>query len=156
MRHAAITVRLLVVALATLGASGCEPGSHYRPSQPEPTRVGDYELEGASARLLTGSLDVRFRLRNVGLTLLSVDPERFRVVDARGHELPRRPAAPASSTEHVVYKLLRVMSLDLAGGFQVDPGRWPFFNRDLRTITIAVDVMGRAGVQVLQTSLDRS
>ena len=150
MRRAAIIVLLLVV-----DASGCDPGWSYRPTRPDPNRTGDYEIDGASAHMFAGSLEVRLTLRNVGLTPLSVDPEQVRVVDARGHELPRRLLAPAS-TEHVVYKVLRGTSLDLAGAFRVDPGHRPFFNRDLRTITIAVDVTGRGGAQVLQTSLDRT
>jgi hypothetical protein len=150
MRRPAITVLLCV---GVLGATGCEPRWSYRPAQPGPARTGDYEIDGATARVLTGALDVRFTLRNVGLVPLSVDPERFRVLDARGRELPRDRAA---STEHVVYKVLRGTSLDLGGAFQVERGRWPFFNRALRTITITVDVMGGAGAQVLQTSLDRT
>ena len=149
MRRAALTV------LPFLWTLGCDPGRHYRPSQPEPARVGDYELDGARASVFTGSLEVRFTLRNLGLVPLLVDPEQFRVVDARGHELPRSPKAPAAPSDHVVYKVLRGTSLDLAGRFEVDPGHWPIFNRDLRTITIALDVPGRTGAQVLQTSLDR-
>jgi hypothetical protein len=150
MRRTAIIVLLLV------GAIGCDPGWSYRPTQSGSVRTGDYEIDGASAHMFAGFLEVRFTLRNVGLTPLSVDPARFRVVDARGHDLPSRLAAPASPTEHVVYKVLRGTSLDLDGAFQAEPGHWPFFNRDLRTITITVDVTGRGGAQVLQTSLDRT
>jgi hypothetical protein len=144
--------RLLGVAILLLAAA-CDPGWEYRVSsvQRAPERLPGYQIGAVTGSLFTSRLTIRFDVRNVGGESLPIDPGRVRAWDAGGRMLPEYPGLVRGS-----WVLGKGEARGVGSSFLVEPVAGPFSrpNRELRTVIVAIEGVGRPGSSAVRVKLD--